>query len=95
MNIWIIGAGLIAQEYGKVLNSLGYDYTVIGRGETSAQKYKEVVGRDIVIGGLEAFLSTNPRVADKAIVATNLSALSQNTLRIIVDSLLQSLKLKR
>ena len=70
MNIWIIGAGLIAQEYGKVLNSLGYDYTVIGRGETSAQKYKEVVGRDIVIGGFVAFFCSFPCVAVLAFVGS-------------------------
>lgn len=83
MNIWIIGAGTIAQEYGKVLNSLGYNYTVIGRGEQSAIKYKEVVGKDVVLGGIDTFLSTNPVVADKAIVATNLNALSQNTIQLI------------
>lgn len=83
MNIWIIGAGTIAQEYGKVLSSLGYDFTVIGRGEKSALKFKEVVGRDVITGGLEKFLATNPPAADKAIVATNLNALSQNTIQLI------------
>lgn len=83
MNIWIIGAGTIAQEYGKVLSSLGYDYMVIGRGEQSAAKYKEITGKDVVTGGLEAYLSTNPKPADKAIVATNLNALSENTIQLI------------
>lgn len=83
MNIWIIGAGIIAQEYGKVLSALGYDYTVIGRGEQSAAKFKDVTGKDAVIGGLEAFLLTNPTPADKAIVATNLNALSVNTIQLI------------
>ena len=83
MNIWIIGAGTIAQEYGKVLNRLGYDYIVIGRGEQSAQKYREIVGKDVVTGGLEAFLKTNPIVADKAILATNLDSLSSNTIQLV------------
>lgn len=83
MNIWIIGAGTIAQEYGKVLNSLGYDFTIIGRGEQSALKYKEAVGKDVVTGGLDTFLATNPIVADKAIVATNLNSLSHNTISLI------------
>lgn len=83
MNIWIIGAGTIAQEYGKVLSALDYDYTVIGRGEQSAAKFKEVTGKDVVVGGLEAFLSTNPEPADKAIIATNLNTLSQNTIQLI------------
>lgn len=83
MNIWIIGAGCIAQEYGKILNSLGFEYTVIGRGIQSALKYKEVVGKEVVTGGLDAFLSTKPVVADKVFVATNLSTLSQNTIQLI------------
>ena len=83
MNIWIIGAGTIAQEYGKVLNSLGYDYTVIGRGEQSALKYKVIIGKEVITGGLEAFLATKPEVADKAIVATNLESLSQNTIQLV------------
>lgn len=83
MNIWIIGAGTIAQEYGKVLSNLGYDYTVIGRGVQSASKFKDVVGKDVVIGGLDTFLLSNPTIADKAIVATNLKALSQNTIQLI------------
>lgn len=83
MNIWIIGAGTIAQEYGKVLNKLGYEYTVIGRGENSAQKYKENVGTDVITGGLEQFLSKKTAVADKAIVATNLDSLSSNTIQLI------------
>lgn len=83
MNIWIIGAGTIAQEYGKVLNHLGYDYTVIGRGEQSAQKYKEVVGKDVITGGLESYLMSKPSVADKAIIATNLDTLSSNTIQLI------------
>lgn len=83
MNIWLIGAGPIAQEYGKVLKALGYDFTVIGRGEKSAQDYKINVGKDVFIGGLELFLSTKPVVADKAIIATNLHSLSINTIKLL------------
>lgn len=82
MNIWIIGAGSIAQEYGKILHRLGYDYTVIGRGKQSALKYKELVGKEVVTGGLDAFLASNPPVAEKAIVATNLESLSRNTIQL-------------
>lgn len=83
MNIWIIGAGTIAQEYAKVLNSLGYDYTVIGRGEQSAMSFKKAVGKEVVTGGLNAFLETGPQIADKAIIATNLDSLSQNTIQLL------------
>lgn len=81
--IWIIGAGTIAQEYGKVLSALGYDYTVIGRGEQSATKFEEVTGKEVITGGLESFLSSMPVPADKAIIATNLNALSSNTIELV------------
>ena len=83
MNIWIIGAGIIAQEYGKVLKSLGYDFTVIGRGEKSAQSYKEIVDKNVITGGLDSFLLTNPTIADKVIIATNLDSLSNITIKLL------------
>lgn len=81
--IWIIGAGTIAQEYGKVLSALGYGYTVIGRGEHSAAKFKEATGKEVITGGLKPFLSTMPAPADKAIIATNVNALSSNTIELV------------
>lgn len=83
MKIWIIGAGKIAQEYGKIVEALGYEYDVIGRGENNTIKYKEATGKNAISGGLSAFLATNPIAADKAIVATNLKSLSQNTIELI------------
>lgn len=83
MNIWIIGAGGIAQEYAKVLNALGCDYTVIGRSANSATLFKAAVGKDVITGGLEHFLSSNPTVADKVIVATPLEALAGNTIALM------------
>lgn len=83
MNIWIIGAGGIAQEYAKVLNSLGLNYTVVGRGEKSALDFKKVTGKSVVVGGLTSFLATKPEIADKAIVATPLEALADNTIALL------------
>ena len=83
MNIWIIGAGGIAQEYAKVLNSLGLNYTVVGRGEKSALDFKKVTGKSVVVGGLTSFLATKPKIADKAIVATPLEALADNTIALL------------
>lgn len=74
--IWIIGAGPIAQEYAKVLNSLGREYFVIGRGEKSASDFKEKVGQNVITGGLTNYLRTTPPVADMVIVATRTTELS-------------------
>lgn len=83
MKIWIIGAGEIAREYGRVLKSLNYDFIVIGRGEKSAQIYKKEIEKEVIIGGLKAFLDTKPEIADKAIVATNLDSLSDTTIQLL------------
>ena len=61
-NLWIIGAGSIAKEYAKVLNSLGYDYSVIGRGEVNAKKIEKEFGKIVIRGGLTNFVKTNPPI---------------------------------
>ena len=65
--IWIVGAGGIAIEYAKVLKALDRDFIVIGRGETSAKKFKEATGVEPILGGLEAFFETSPEIPDYAI----------------------------
>ncbi len=57
-SIWIIGAGLIAKEYARILNSLGKDYVVIGRGDSSAEMFEKEIGHVVVRGGLEKYLET-------------------------------------
>lgn len=69
--IWIIGAGGIAREYAKVLKSLGKEFVCIGRGEKKAKEFTEVTGIEAKVGGLDAFLPTNPAAAEAAIVAVN------------------------
>ena len=82
-NIWIIGAGNIAQEYAKILNSLGFAFTVIGRGEEKARIFKEATGHNVIIGGLEKYISTNPIIPDYAIVAVNLGSLSSTCITLM------------
>lgn len=82
-NIWIIGAGGIAEEYAKVLKSLNKSFIVIGRGNKSAEAFVEHTCVDVITGGLDAFLTTIPRVAEYAIVATPLSELADNTKKLM------------
>ena len=44
-NVLLVGAGNMATEYAKVLNHLEIDFSVKGRGNDSASKFEEVVGR--------------------------------------------------
>ena len=69
--IWIIGAGTIAQEYAKILETLGREYIVIGRGEEKAKVFEKALNHEVIVGGLEQYLSTKPQLPEAAIVATN------------------------
>ena len=77
--IWIIGAGTIAQEYAKVLTALGYQFQMIGRGEEKARQVEETLGYNVIRGGLDIFIESEPELPEAAIVATNLGSLAPNT----------------
>lgn len=81
--IWIIGAGVIAREYAKVLKSLRKEFICIGRGIESAKVFEEVTGVSPITGGLEEYLASYPDIPEAAIVATNLGSLSGNTISLL------------
>ena len=78
-SVWLIGAGLMAQDYIKVLEALKTDFTVIGRGEETAQKCEEAMGCKVVVGGLEQFLATQPELCSHAIVSVGVEKLYETT----------------
>ena len=81
--ILLIGAGSIAKEYAKVLNALGKDYIVIGRGKKNADLFYEDTGKKVIAGGLDSYLETNPDVADNAIIAVNVQFLASTTIALM------------
>lgn len=81
--IWLIGSGLMAIEYGKVLNALNCDYTVIGRGAENCGKFCEAVGQSAVPNGLEAFLESQPALPEAAIVAVGIENLAATTIALM------------
>lgn len=83
VNIWIIGAGTIAQEYAKVLTALGYHFQMIGRGEEKARQVEETFGYKVIRGGLDNFIESEPELPEAAIVATNLGSLAPNTIALL------------
>lgn len=82
-NIWLIGAGTIAIEYSKVLDSLKREYTTIGRGHKNAIAYFEATGKKAVEGGLDSFLATKPDKVECAIVAVNVNCLASTTVSLM------------
>lgn len=81
--IWIIGAGTIAQEYAKVLTTLGYQFQMIGRGEEKARQVEETLGYKVIRGGLESYIQSAPELPKAAIVATTLGSLAPNTIALL------------
>jgi predicted dehydrogenase len=82
-NIWLIGAGGMALDYIKVLRGLKREFTVIGRGETTADSCKKTTGCDVEIGGLDVFLQKRPDLCSHAIVAVGAEQLFRATLNLL------------
>lgn len=78
-NVWLVGTGYMAIEYAKVLNALGVNFKVIGNGSVNANKFENEVGVKPFIGGLNAFLSTHPKLPDYVINAISVSGLFSST----------------
>jgi predicted dehydrogenase len=75
-NLWLIGAGGMAVEYAKVLTAQGISFICIGRGETSACKFKEKTGIAVVSGGVQSFIESGAQVPEYAIVSVCVSELA-------------------
>lgn len=82
--LWLIGAGSIAKEYAKVLNALGKEFIVVGRGKKNADLFYDEIGVHPVVGGLENYLRDNsPETPNMAIVAVNVQYLAETTIALM------------
>lgn len=80
---WLIGAGPMAQAYYKVLQHLEQAPLVIGRSEQGCQNFSEQTGAEVISGGLELFLKSQPECARFAIVAVNVVDLYSSCLALL------------
>lgn len=80
MHVLLVGAGLMAREYAKVLESLNVEYTVIGRGIKSAEIFEAKYNKTVLIGGLEKNWDQLNCEVTHAIIATQISSLEENAL---------------
>ena len=63
MIIAVVGASEIAREYIKVIQAIGHQPLVIGRGESNINEVKSrFSGVTAVSGGLENWLKSNNRI---------------------------------
>lgn len=81
--ILIVGAGLMAQEYLKVLLAMKFDVQVICRSNQSAEKFYKNTGHIAFAGGLGEFLNNGNIDFSIAIVAVSIEHLSTITLQLI------------
>ncbi|MBK9018657.1 MAG: gfo/Idh/MocA family oxidoreductase [Sulfuritalea sp.] len=82
MSLWLIGASVMAQDYAKVLNSLGLDFTVVGRAATSAEKFESATGHPVRQGGLSDALHALD-APKQAIVAVGVEQLAGAAIELI------------
>ena len=78
MSLWLIGAGPMAQAYGKVLIAQNVPFEVIGRGDKSAKEFMRMTGKSARMGGLEDALQHNDP-PESAIVAVGIEHLTSTT----------------
>lgn len=67
----IIGAGPMAIEYAKILKSLEVPFKVIGRSQSSCDKFFNETGVTCVSGGFEKWVSEVTEIPSKVIVAVS------------------------
>lgn len=81
--IWLVGSGPMSVDYAKVLDAQNRDYIVIGRGKASAEEFTNKTGKNVIQGGLEAFLDTAPERPEAAIVSVGVAQLYATTEKLI------------
>lgn len=69
--IYIIGSGPMAVDYAKILKSMNAKFTVIGRSQSSCDKFKAETGVDCISGGFEAWIGSQTTVPKQVIVAVS------------------------
>ena len=74
-NLWLIGAGQMAQDYVQVLKALQTPFKVIGRGKDSAVTFESAMGISVQTGGIEKALQKE-QPSETAIVAVGVDQLA-------------------
>lgn len=77
--ILLVGAGVMAIEYARVLRELGRDFVALGRGEASAASFEAATGVPASTGSLVDQLGKLDRLPEEAIVAVNAMHLAEVT----------------
>lgn len=84
-DILVVGAGIIAQEYVKILLAMDYQPFVVTKGKKRALEIKKRFPKiEVITGGLELFLEEN-KPPLSAIIATPTENLATSTKQLITN----------
>ncbi len=75
VDVIICGPGQMGIEYSKVLEGMKIEYITLGRGKEKAKKYENVVGKEVLLGGVTDNIRKLNKKPSYAIVAVNISSL--------------------
>ena len=75
-DLWLVGAGAMAQAYEAVLDALKVKFVVIGRGEKSSTTFETATGRAATTGGVRLAIADNV-IPKRAIVAVGVEQLAE------------------
>jgi predicted dehydrogenase len=78
MNLLVVGSGDMSAHHCAVLSALGHNVTVIGRGERSADAFRQRTGIEVRSRNLHEYLASAP-THDAAFVAVTVENLSAVT----------------
>ena len=91
-NLWLIGAGQMAQDYVQVLKALQTPFKVIGRGKNSAVSFESAMEISVQTGGIEKALQKEPppetvivAVGVEQLVSVSSKLLQAGTKRILLE----------
>lgn len=79
IDVLVVGAGLMAKEYCKVLQAQNKKPLVIGRSESRVAEFEQETGVAAVSGGIEKVFPDLSVIPDYAIVAVDARSLSEVT----------------
>ena len=80
--LWLIGAGSMAQAYAAVLQAHSVQFHVIGRSLSSAESFRKSTGIDVYVGGVQAALA-NFAVPDHAVIAVSVDQLASTAIQLL------------
>lgn len=81
-NIWLVGAGKMAQDYAAVMSAMQYDYTVVGRGCAACKRFQTNGKIEVISGGVQELLLSR-HAPQTAVVAVGVEQIAD-----VVNSLI-------